>query len=340
MELTTGTLRRLEQFRVCYLYIEDERTEDVQVQDVVTFETRSRAVGEIRTNFRRLMDDAARKRPVGSVGSYHLGKTFKSVLDMIIDDLSGHKDAMVMLLNMNASDTYLYHHSVNVCIYATVLGQAFGYSRDELMALGLGALLHDIGKTKLPQELLKKPTRLTPEEYEIIKKHPEYGFKLLKDEPNVPLLSAHVAFQHHERLNGTGYPRGIANEDIHEYARWVGLVDSYDAMTTQRAYRRALLPHEAIEIIYTGTGSLYEKSKIELFRDKIAIYPLGIIVKLNTGESGVVVDVNSAFPQRPVVRILNDTDNMPIKQPYEVDLSKKLNIHVAAVLSGHTGLPT
>ncbi|WP_274364916.1 HD-GYP domain-containing protein [Paenibacillus thermotolerans] len=330
MELTDSIIRRLERFGINYIYIEDSRTEDIVAEDVVTAETRTRAVTEIRNNFRKMMDDANKKRPVGNV---QLGKTFKGVLDMIIDDISGNKDAMIMLLNLNASDQYLYHHSVNVCIYATVLGQAYGYSRDELTTLGLGALLHDIGKTKISPGLLSKPGKLTDAEYEEVKKHAEYGFKMLKDEPNVPLLSAHIAFQHHERLNGSGYPRGISGSNIHEYARWVGLVDSYDAMTSPRSYRPPMLPHEAMEIIYTCTDTLYEKSKIELFRDKIAIYPLGILVQLNTGESGVVVDVNSAFPQRPVVRVLSDADNQTLTQPYEVDLSKKLSVNVANVIT-------
>lgn len=335
MELTDTIIRRLDHFGINYIYVEDSRTDDIVAKDVVSVETRSRAVIEIRSNFRKMMDDASKRRPIGS---YQIGKTFKSVMEMIIDDISGNKDAMVMLLNLNASDEYLYYHSVNVCILSTVLGQAYGYSRDELMTLGLGALLHDIGKTKLPSRLLQKPGKLTEEEFELVKKHSEYGYMMLKDEPNVPLLSAHVAYQHHERLDGTGYPRGIAGDNIHEYARWVGLVDSYDAMTSARSYRPPMLPHEAMEIIYTCSGTLYEKSKIELFRDKIAIYPLGIIVQLSTGESGVVVDVNSAFPQRPIVRILNDSDNQPLTQPYEVDLSKKLSVSVANVLTRQSDL--
>lgn len=336
MELTESSLRRLEQFGINYIYVEDSRTEDIVVSDIVSAETRSRAVSEVRSNFRKLMEEAGGKK---SLGSFQIGKTFRSVMEMIIDDISDNKNAMIMLMNIHASDQYLFHHSVNVCIYATVLGQAYGYSRDELMTLGLGALLHDIGKTKLPEALLQKPGKLTAEEYELIKKHTEYGFKLLKDEPNIPLLSAHVAFQHHERLDGSGYPRGIAGDHIHHYAQWVGLVDSYDAMTSVRSYRPPMLPHEAMEIIYTCSGTMYDKSKIELFRDKVAIYPVGILVRLNTGESGVVVDVNSAFPSRPVIRILTDSDDVPLTQPYEVDLSKKLNVSIKEVLTAHANLP-
>lgn len=324
MELTPSIVRRLEQFGIRYLYIEDERTDDIDFREVVSAETRARAVSEVRTQFRRMMDDAFRKK---SVTGLQLGKTFKPVIDSILDDVTSNRDAMVMLLNIHASDHYLFQHSVNVCIYTTILGQAYGYSREELATLSLGALLHDIGKTQLPPEVLLKPGSLTEEEFEIIKSHPMEGFKLLKDEPNVPLLAAHIALQHHERVNGSGYPRAIAGDDIHEYARWVGLADSYDAMTSHRVYRAAMLPHEAMEIIFTGAGTLYDQEKIEVFRDKIAIYPLGMLVELNSGEIGVVIDINATSPQRPVVRVLYDEERQEI-QPYEVDLSKSLTVYI------------
>ncbi|HZG58463.1 HD-GYP domain-containing protein [Paenibacillus sp.] len=324
VELTEPFLRRLERFGIQYLYIEDKRTDDLEFRDVVSAETRARAVGEVRTQFRRMMDDAMKKRAVNGL---MLGRAFKSVVDSILDDITAARDSMLMLVNIHASDHYLFQHSVNVCIYSVILGQAYGYSRDELFTLGLGALLHDIGKTQLPQEVLLKPGRLTAEEFEVIKSHSMIGFKMLKDEPNVPLLSAHIALQHHERIDGTGYPRAIRGGEIHEYARWVGLVDSYDAMTTNRVYRNAMLPHEAMERLYGGAGTLYDQDKIALFRDKVAIYPLGMLVALDSGAVGVVVDVNALTPQRPIVRVLYD-ENGQVVEPYEVDLSKSLTTYI------------
>ncbi|TLS51071.1 HD-GYP domain-containing protein [Paenibacillus antri] len=323
-ELTDTMLNRLERFGIHYLYIEDSRTDDLVFQDIVSPETRARAVGEVKSQFRRMMDDSMKKR---SVNGLQLGRAFKSIIDSILDDITSSQDAMLMLVNIHASDHYLFQHSVNVCIYSTILGQAYGYTREELFTLGLGALLHDIGKTQLPQDVLLKPSRLTNQEFEIIKSHPMLGFRMLKDEPNVPLLSAHIALQHHERVDGSGYPRAIAGDEIHEYARWVGLVDSYDAMTTHRVYRQAMLPHEAMERLYAGAGTLYDQHKIELFRDKVAIYPLGMIVALDTSEIGVVVDVNALSPQRPVVRIMYDADGRSVT-PYEIDLSKSLTTYI------------
>ncbi|MEK8127450.1 HD-GYP domain-containing protein [Paenibacillus filicis] len=328
-ELTEPLIQRLQQFGVDYLYIADPATDDVQVEDVISDATKTRAIQEIRTQFRTFMEkNSAPKVSKGHV----LGRAFGNVIKMIIDDLSENKPGtLIMLSNMNVMNNYLYQHSLNVCIYVTMLGMVNGYTRDELTTIGMGALLHDIGLTKVSPDLLNKPGKLTPQEYEEIKKHPELGFKILKDEPNMPLLSAHCAFQHHERENGSGYPRGILGKDIHEYAKWIAVADSYDAMTSHRAYRKAMLPHQAMEVLFAGVGTLYDQKKVALFRDNVAIYPVGVTVTLNSKEKGVVVGINPAVPQRPTIRVLEDADGQRLTQPYEVDLSEKLTLFIEHV---------
>ncbi|CAN7678445.1 HD-GYP domain-containing protein [Paenibacillus sp. LjRoot153] len=328
VELTQRLLDRLFSYGIDYIYIEDARTNDIIQPDVIQDETRSKAVTEIRNTFKKVMEDSNKR---GAVNYYDIGRNFRDVMKMIIDDLSAHEGAMVMLNNMNVKDNYLFQHSVNVSIYAIMLGISYGYSRDKLETLGLGALLHDIGKTKVPLGILRKPSQLTPDEFKEMKNHTTYGFNLLKDEPNIPLLSAHCALQHHERINGSGYPRGIQGNEINEFSRWIGLVDSYDAMTTTRVYRRPLLPHEAMEQLFAGSGTMYDQSQIALFRDKIAIYPLGITVRLNTGEYGIVSKLNMAVPQRPTIRVLQDEAGTVLKEPYEIDLSSKLSTLISEI---------
>lgn len=328
MELTNRLITRLEQCGIQYVYISDSRTDDIVLPSLISEDTIRVALKEIRTNFREMMDRPKRKKGV----TYpYIAQPFKQMMNMIIDDLSGHEDAMIMLMDMGAVDHYLYQHSLNVCVYTTLLGMSHGYSRDELMTLGMGALLHDIGKTQISTDVLKKPGSLTQVEFESMKQHARIGYELLKDEPNLPLLVAHCAFQHHERLDGSGYPRGIKGEEIHDYAKWIGLVDSYDAMTTDRIYRSPMLPHHAIERLYAGSGTLYEQKMLQLFRDKVAIYPIGITVRLQSGETGVVVDLNASYPHRPIVRILYNEAGEPIDIPYEIDLSKQLTVMITHV---------
>ncbi|QAY65087.1 HD-GYP domain-containing protein [Paenibacillus protaetiae] len=328
VELTQRLLTRLEQCGIQYVYIADPKTDDIVLPELISENTMRLALHEIKTSFRELMD-----RPSLKKGTFHpyVAQPFKQIMSRIIEDLSSHRDAMIMLMNMGTVDHYLYQHSLNVCVYTTLLGMAHGYSQDELTVLGMGALLHDVGKTQISPDVLLKPGRLTAAEFEHMKQHAKLGFELLKDEPNIPLIVAHCAFQHHERLDGSGYPRGIGGNDIHEYAKWIGLVDSYDAMTTNRVYRKPLLPHHAIEVLYAGTGTLYEQYMVQTFRDKVAIYPLGITVKLHTGESGVVVDFNNAYPHRPIVRVLYNEAGEELKVPYEIDLSKHLATMIVSV---------
>lgn len=328
VELTTRLIQRLDQCGIQYVYIFDPRTEDITPPEIISEDTTRMALQEIRVNFRKMVDRPNVKK--GTTFPYIAGP-IRNMMNSIIDDLSSHKDAMIMLMNMGFVDHYLYQHSLNVCVYTTLLGMAHGYSREELVTLGMGALLHDIGKVKIPIKVLQKDGPLTPAEYDEIKKHTVYGFEMLKDEPNMPLIVAHCAFQHHERLNGTGYPRGIQSCDIHEYAKWIGLVDSYDAMTTNRVYSQPMLPHMAMEQLYTGSDTLYEKYMLEQFRDRVAIYPIGISVRLHSGHYGVVVDLNSAYPHRPIVRLLYDEMGQEIAAPYEIDLSKNLTAIIVSV---------
>lgn len=328
MELTGSYIRRLHEHGIRYLYVQDPRLDDVWVPEPISEETRRRALNAIRNAFREFTEQPGRRN---SPTQPYIARNIREVVQMIMDDLSRSENAMIMLMNMNTVDHYLYSHSLNVCVYSTILGIAKGYGRDELLTFSMGALLHDIGKTQISMDVLMKPGKLTKSEYEAMKRHAERGYYLLKDEPGIPLLAAHCAFQHHERLDGTGYPRGLKGDEIHEYARLIGIADSYDAMTSFRVYRDPMLPHEAMENLYAGSGTQYDTEMLKLFRDKVAIYPIGITVQLSTGHLAVVVDINAMCAHRPVVRVLTDEEGQPLQEPYDIDLSKQLNITVSRI---------
>ncbi|MBD2848253.1 HD-GYP domain-containing protein [Paenibacillus sp. IB182496] len=328
VELTGPLIRRLGDYRIGHVYIDDPRTSDLEAPEPLSEETRRRALSGIRSGFRDMMEAPQRK---GVVTYPYIGKSFKAIMSMILDDLLASKDAMIMLMNIGTTDHYLYQHSLNVCVYTTLLGIGAGYSRDQLTVLGMGALLHDVGKTRIPSEVLFKPGRLSDEEFAEMKRHTTLGYELLKEEPNIPLLTAHCALQHHERLNGSGYPRGLTGSAIHDYAKWIGIVDSYDAMTASRVYKSALLPHQAVEELYGGSGVLYEQDMLQTFKERVILYPVGLTVELNTGERGVVVDYNSDSPHRPIVRILDNEAGEPLRPPVERDLSRELSLMITAV---------
>lgn len=323
VELTGPLIGRLARMDIGYVYVHDSLTEDVDIPTMLHDETRNQALKTIRTQFQDMSNSSGIKK-----GFYHLDKKFSNIMDSILDDMSSQEDPMIMLHDMHTTDNYLYVHSLNVCLYTLVLGIAHGYSSSELKVLGLGSLLHDIGKTQIPIKIVQKPGMLSDEEFRHMRAHTEIGFKILKDEPNIPLLAAHCAYQHHERINGSGYPRGIRGPEIHEYAKWIGVADSYDAMTSNRIYKKAMLPHQAVEALYVGSGTLYEQNQLEIFRDRVAIYPIGLNVKLSTGETGVVVSIDPSLPHRPVVRVIEGPEGEKLT-PYEIDLRKVLSVVIS-----------
>jgi len=328
VSLTDPLINRLTNLGIDYLYIQDKLTDDVMIESPISDQTRFKAITQIRENFQRLKEDSANIRPNKHPA---LAKSFNNVMEMIIEDLSAHKEALIMLTDVNVMNNYIYNHSLNVAIISVSLGISMGYSKKDLFALGLGAILHDIGKTKINTSIILQNRALTIDEFKEVQTHTTIGYQLLKDEANIPLLSAHCAFQHHERLDGSGYPRGLKGQEIHDFAQLIAIADSYDAMTSHRVYRTALLPHEAMEVLYGSADTKYDRKKVALFRDNVAIYPLGLTVKLNTGEKGVVTQINSNFAHRPIIRIFEQANGRLAEPIYEIDLSKNNTILIQSV---------
>lgn len=328
VELNQRMIDRLQALNITAIYVYDEMTKDVEITDVVSERTRREALSVIHTTFQMFLDEPNRWQK--HFNNKQLGKQFRQVMSSIIDELKLNRSAMNLLGSVVGTDHYVFAHSFNVTLYTTALAIKLGLNEKELVEIGIGAMLHDVGKMAIPQDVLHKPDRLTDDEFEQIKKHTEVGFEILRRQDEIPLLAAHCAFQHHERLDGSGYPRKLKEPDIHKYAKILAICDVFDALTTNRVYRRAMLPHQAMEILYAGVESLFVKDYVEAFRDTIALYPIGLSVSLNTGEEGIVIDYNRGVPSRPIIRILKDEQGNHLDSPFEIDLSKRLNLVITS----------
>lgn len=333
VELTQTIIKRLYQMGFEYLYIYDPRTDDINYEDPIRTETRI----AVRSALGKVLDKLMSGAPAFGYGSGPaISYLCMESVKMLLDDLADQKEDMIMLMNMYVVNSDPFRHqflqnALNVAIYAVKLAMMENYTREEISAICYGSLLKDIGLTQVPTKLLEKKGRLTMNEFLEVQKHTELGFKILAEDGGIPLLSAHCALQHHERFDGSGYPWGLKGENIHKFARWMGLIDSYDAMTNPRAFRQAMLPHQAVEVLYAGAGSLYEMSKVELFRNKVAIYPLGLGVTLSSGESGVISHIHPSYKHRPTVRILNNAWGEEVERPYDLELSKNHHIIIDGV---------
>ncbi|SDE84555.1 hypothetical protein SPACI_020800 [Sporomusa acidovorans DSM 3132] len=198
-------------------------------------------------------------------------------------------------------DDYTFHHSVNVAIICGVLGKWLGYSGIELKDLILAGLLHDVGKTQIPLEILNKPGKLSPEEMEIMRLHTTRGYRLLRNKPEIPDGVIHGILQHHERFDGSGYPLGVSGDQIHPYAKIIAIADMYDAMTSDRVYHRKNSPFAVVEMIVEEMFNKLDPQIGTVFLNNVRDYLLGNIVELSDGRQAEVIYLGQFMAARPVV---------------------------------------
>ncbi|OAJ72318.1 histidine kinase [Brevibacillus sp. SKDU10] len=324
--LTQRMIARLAEMNIHSIYIEDDDTADILIDDIISDETRREAMGFIHKSFETFREDPKKFRQV--FAAEKMGLRVRGVLMNLIHELKNNHSAMNLLGTVCGVDSYVFVHSFNVTIYTVSVGLKMGLNDKEIADLALGAILHDVGKMMIPPEILNKPGRLTDEEYEIVKQHTVIGFELLRKQIGVPLLAAHCAFQHHERIDGSGYPRQLKEAEIHPYAKILAVCDVFDALTSHRVYRRPMLPHDATELLFAGSGTQFCNNVLEKFRNAISIYPVGLGVTLSSGISGVIIKNNPGFPSRPVVRILENEAHEKVK-PFEIDLTAELSLVIS-----------
>lgn len=217
-------------------------------------------------------------------------------------------------------DSYTFGHSVNVFLVATTLLQPFARDRQELARLAQAALLHDVGKCHIPSEILEKRGNLTDEEFAVIRRHPEHGAKILHACPHTDSLAAEVAFCHHMRDDGYGYPTPSVPVKVGPVAAIVQVADMFEALTSHRPYHRGLSTCDALRTIQRTAGMRSRRAAIALLLERLTNSPPGSQVRLRTGERGLVLETFPDAPDRPRVRILESAAGVPVEQPYDVDL--------------------
>ncbi len=320
MALTPAYIQSLQKRGFRWVYIENELAPDIVVTETVNEETYQKALQVARS--------ALETRTLSPGGLAEA----KKVVKKIISELNGNSDLCCTMSVVRSVDEYTFHHSVNVCIFSLLIGSALHYSQDDLHRLGVGALLHDLGKIYMP-ELVRKPDSLTPGEWERMKEHPTLGFESLRRHFDLSLLSAHVAYQHHERLDGSGYPRGLKGGEIHEFGLISAVADVYDAMNADRPYRPRHDPQETAEELQRQAGKTLHPEMVKKLLERVSLYPTASIVLLSSGEVGVVVG-QTDDPARPRVRIVADADYQLV-EPREVDLRENPHLAVKKLLDDY-----
>jgi len=224
---------------------------------------------------------------------------------------------------IEVADEYTYKHSINVGMVSSMIGKWLGYNSNEVMDLALAGMLHDIGKSRIPLDIINKPARLTPEEFDIIKTHPRAGYDILCESQEVNFDVLFGVLEHHERMDGKGYPSCSVGKKIHEYARIVAVADVFDAITSNRVYKGKISPFKAAEIVMEESAEHLDPEIVQLFLSRIAQFYVGNKVQLNTGEFGEIVMVNRYNLTRPLVQV----------KEHFYDLSSNYHLQIVEVLN-------
>lgn len=288
--LSRSYINKLKQFKFNGLYIKDGFTDDIEVQTVISQELRANAVSAVKSTFNT------------TTSKVKIKSMYNLALEIIDEILSNHT-TVINMIDIKAYDDYTYYHCVNVAVLSALIGIKMRIPRNELVNLVLAGLLHDIGKVFIPSEIINKPSKLTDEEFEEIKKHPvsgyQYSVKMLKGEKKI----GRAIKEHHEKYNGTGYPDGLPGYKISLFAKILSAADVYDALTSDRSYRKAMLPSDAMEFIYANNGVAFDPNVVDKFRTTIKPYPIGTLVMLSNGECGVVLSNTETNNLRPIIRL-------------------------------------
>lgn len=292
-----------------------EEVREEAAKEDVSFETKAKTLARLEDT----MEALASGRSVSL-------EPLEASVSSILEEIRAHEELVIPIVQLKRHDDYTFTHSLNVAIVSLFIGTFMGLTQEELTRLGLGALLHDLGKLKVPQELLRKPASLTEAERRIIERHP-VAAKLLLDEQGVEDPVKLTAFEHHERLDGSGYPLHLSSSGIHLFARIVAVADVYEALTSQRPYRRALPLPEVVEYLMGNAGYRLDGEVVRTFISRLSPYQVGDVVRLCDGREAVVSRLNPLLPFRPYVQV-RTPDGKGEFVTEEIDLAKSLTLTI------------
>ena len=302
-----GSLARLPHIRVGRLQVEEK----VNV------------AGDAGT-FRRLYDDAVSVAQTLWDSAKTEGEpdadAGRGMVDSLAQAVAQNRTALLALTALKNYDNYTFTHMVNVSILTMGQARALGIDGPLLREFGLSALMHDIGKVKTPPEILNKPDKLTEREFEVLKRHTVEGAEILRGTPEMPALAPVVAFEHHLRMDGTGYPDGVSRSPLNIATMLCGIADVYDAMRSQRVYQQAFPTDRILAVLQRNDGTQFDQHLVRRFSQLVGIYPAGNLVRLDSGDIAVVLKVYAPDPFRPRVRVLMTGDGTHLERTYDLNL--------------------
>ncbi len=321
--LNAALIHRLIEAEIGGAYIESALANDIDPIEILEPTYKKKVISELKGIF----GDCER---TNTLSKHALNQGMRMAEDLVMSIL--HQDVfLVDVVTIKDYDNYTYSHSVYVAMLSVLVGMQLKYNQKQLNELALCGLMHDIGKVDIPLEIINKPAPLTAEEFEEMKTHPLRSIERLRHNQNMTQRIFNGISCHHEKYDGTGYPYGLSGDRIHIYARILALADVYDALTSDRSYRRAWMPAEAIEYMMAQSNIHFDHSLLQCFLRTVAAYPLGSVVSLSNGAMGIVIQNNAENTLRPKLRVIRGCGDL--KKGDEIDLLTDLR-YLSVVVSG------
>lgn len=308
-------IKRINEVGIFTVYITDAYSPDIDLDRIVDINMRIKGVN--------LAKEVYEKVKQGKDISTDFPKLY-GLFDDVYDEILAAKGRQINYIDIKSVDNYTYGHALNVAILSTLLGIECGVKMPQLKSLFIGALLLDIGMMLIPQDTYQRTEELTEFQVEMLHKHVQVGYDYLRNIHEADAFIKNIALTHHERFDGKGYPNGQSGTNIHLFSRIVGICDVYDAMTSDRVYKSAVPPNEAIEFLMGSAGQHFDLEITEKFCKMINPYPEGSLVKLNNGDIAVVRKVIRDMPLRPLISVIHNVGPKLVLK--EVDLYETRNL--------------
>lgn len=306
---------KLSNMGIHYLYIEDTICNDIIVPDAISEDTRQLCKKTLINTMISIVNHED-----------NVLDKLNSSIEHIINDITT-MNIKHSLADIRTIDEYTFSHCISTTVYALLIGKELNYSKTKLEQLAIGTLLHDIGKVLLDGKILYKKGTLSYSELEYVKKHVICGYDFIKDRNDIPDASKKIILNHHERLDGSGYPNRLKGEELDEFTKIAGIADVYDALVSDRCYRKKWKTNKAIKFLLENSDIKFDANLVRVFINNIAVYPNGSTIRLSDGRMALVKEQNYSIPLRPVIKVFADQWGhiIPVE---EIDLMKILSLTI------------
>lgn len=324
IQLDKKLIDTLKKHDIIYIYIEDHISEGIEIYDVIDDTVRIKAMSTMKKIFQMSMYQNRGKEKLEWI-PFKVQKEVEGIIENILNSVKENGNVLYSMTELMGTDMYTYKHCVNVAILSILTAKSLGIKESEIKNIAIGGLLHDIGKIRIAPDILNKGEELTEEELNIIKKHPEDGHEMVKEDLSLSYITKNIIYSHHELLDGSGYPRGLKGDQISLYPRIITICDMFDSLTADKVNTVKIPIYKALEILSAKCYDKIDRNIYNKFIENIAVYPIGTGVLLEDGRKGIVMDIHRSCPSRPIIKIIKDEK---CNEFYEIDLMKNLTVFI------------